>query len=272
MEIIFYLLIFIIGTVFGSFYTLAIYRIPKRQDITHTHSYCPNCNHKLGLLDLIPIFSYIFLCGKCRYCKTKIRPRYLIIEILSGFSFLILAYLMNLNIENLTLYKFIDYFFMVLYLTFIILMTGIDLENRKIEKSVTIYGIVISIMYMIYLYIVDNANIYRYVMYLILYIVILIFDTITLKRYAKSSYVNGILLCLVTMIIFTNEYIVFNTVLLTLFCIVFYILLTKLKDMKKRYRKSDNKKIYKNVRIGFFLGTENFMMLVLLLAYNKFIL
>ena len=46
MNTFIYIIIFIIGTLFGSFYTLAVYRIPKRQDITHTHSYCPNCNHK----------------------------------------------------------------------------------------------------------------------------------------------------------------------------------------------------------------------------------
>ena len=272
MEIIFYVLIFIIGALFGSFYTLAIYRIPKKQDITHTHSYCPNCNHKLGFLDLIPIFSYIFLLGKCRYCKTKIRPRYLIIEILSGLLFLLLAYLMDFNLENLTIYNSIEYFFVVLYLTFIILMVGIDLENRKIEKSVTIYGIVISIMYMIYLYIVEEANIYRYVIYLILYIIILLLDTITLKKYAKSPYVNAILLCLITMIIFTNEYIVFYTISFTLLCIAFYLLLNKLKNIRKRNKKSDNKKIYKRLSIGFYLGVENVIIMLLMLAYNKFIL
>ena len=87
MNTLLYILIFIMGTVFGSFYTLAIYRIPKRQDITHTHSYCPNCNHKLGFLDLIPVFSYIFLRAKCRYCGQKIRPRYFILEVLSGIVF-----------------------------------------------------------------------------------------------------------------------------------------------------------------------------------------
>ena len=97
MDILLYIIIFIMGTVFGSFFTLAVYRIPKRQDITHTHSYCPNCNHKLGFLDLIPVFSYIFLRGKCRYCKQKIRPRYFILEILSGLLFLLLAFLMNIR-------------------------------------------------------------------------------------------------------------------------------------------------------------------------------
>ena len=96
MNTFIYIIIFIIGTLFGSFYTLAVYRIPKRQDITHTHSYCPNCNHKLGFLDLIPILSYIFLGGKCRYCKQKIRPRYLILELLSGILFVVIAKLLNI--------------------------------------------------------------------------------------------------------------------------------------------------------------------------------
>ena len=84
MNIFLYAIIFIIGTFFGSFFTLAVYRIPKKEDILIKHSYCPNCNHKLGFFDLFPVFSYIFLGGKCRYCKDKIRPRYLILELLSG--------------------------------------------------------------------------------------------------------------------------------------------------------------------------------------------
>ena len=84
-SIIYYLLIFAIGTLFGSFFTLAVYRIPLHQDITHKHSYCPNCKHKLSFFDMIPIMSYVFLGGKCRYCKQKIRPRYLILEVILLF-------------------------------------------------------------------------------------------------------------------------------------------------------------------------------------------
>ena len=142
MNTFIYIIIFIIGTLFGSFYTLAVYRIPKRQDITHTHSYCPNCNHKLGFLDLIPILSYIFLGGKCRYCKQKIRPRYLILELLSGILFVIIAILLNIDIYNFNLITIAQYCFIVLYLTFIILICGIDKENKNVDKLVSIYGIV----------------------------------------------------------------------------------------------------------------------------------
>lgn len=274
MDIIFNIIIFIIGTLFGSFYTLAVYRIPKREDITHTHSYCPNCNHKLGLLDLIPILSYIFLGGKCRYCKQKIRPRYLILEILSGLLFVLIAYSMQFNFETLTLAKTIEYSFIVLYVTFIILIAGIDKESRKIDKAVNVYGVVISIMYMIYLCIVENPSIYRYVIcgiYLVLYILILIWDTITLKKFAKSTYINGILLMLVTCIIFTQEYITAISVIVTLLSIAIYLLLYKIKTSKNKSKQTD-KSIAKEISIGFYLGINNIIIFILVLFSNQYLL
>ena len=271
MNIYFYIILFVIGSLFGSFYTLAVYRIPKRQDITHTHSYCPNCNHKLGLLDLIPIFSYIFLRGKCRYCKQKIRPRYIILEILSGLLFVCIGFSMKLNIFELTFTKVTEFSFMVLYLTYIILIAGIDKENRKIDKMVLVYGIVISIMYMLYLCIVEKANIYRYGIYLIWYIIILTLDTITLKRHAKNSYTTGSLLMIITMAIFTGEYATVNAIILTFLSIAIYMLIYKIKERKSR-RKTSEKSIYQNISIGFFLGVTNIIILIVALLYMNYII
>ncbi len=271
MEAFFYIIIFIIGSLFGSFYTLAVYRIPKRQDIIRTHSYCPNCNHKLGLLDLFPIFSYIFLGGKCRYCKEKIRSKYLILEILSGILFVVIAYFMGLSLEKISVIKVAEYCFIILYLTYVILICGIDEENRKMDKYVNIYGVAISIMYMSYLCIVEGANIYRYGIYLILYILILLYDTITLKRFAKSTYVDGILLMLVTMCVFTGEYVTANAIIVTLLAIAIYILLYKLKNKMKKGVKAD-RQISGEISIGFYLGVTNLIIFVLILIYNYYIL
>lgn len=270
MNTLLYIIIFIMGTVFGSFYTLAVHRIPKRQDITHTHSYCPNCNHKLGFLDLIPVFSYIFLGAKCRYCKEKIRPRYFIIELLSGISFVIISYLMNVKVESLNWILIAESAFMVLYLCYIFLMAGIDKEYRRIEKSITIYGIIISIMYIVYLCVIEHASIYRYVIYLIFYILILILDTITLKQYAKNSYINGIILTILTMCIFTGEYITISTIILVSLAIAFTILLTKIKDLVNKNRKKDEH-IAQKISIGFYLGVSNIINLIFVLAYYKFL-
>ncbi len=269
MNLAFYILIFIIGTLFGSFYTLAVYRIPKRQDIVHTHSYCPNCNHKLGLFDLFPIISYIILGGKCRYCKHKIRPRYLILETLSGILFVGIAYLMQFNFNTLSVMTIAEFSFIVLYITFIILIAGIDKENRKIDKLVSVYGIVISIMYMVYLCIVEQANIYRYGIYLILYIIVLGLDTITLKRYAKNSYVTGMLLMIITMVIFTGEYITANATIFTLLAIFFYMLMGKIKARKRRNKKTEET-LGDKLSIGFFLGTFNILMLAFVLFVSNY--
>lgn len=269
MDLILFVLIFMIGTLFGSFYTLAVYRIPKRQDIIHTHSYCPNCDHKLGFLDLFPIFSYVCLRGKCRYCQHKIRPRYLILEILSGILFLIMAILMKLSLETITVTKIVEYCFIILYLTFIILIAGIDKENKKIDKLVSVYGIVISIMYMVYLCIVEETNIYRYGIYLGLYIIILLLDTITLRKFAKNSYTTGILFMIVTMVSFTGEYITANAILFTLLAIFLYLFLYKIKERKKRKKESD-KEISDSLSIGFFLGFFNVLMLVIALWISNY--
>lgn len=102
MNTFFYIMIFAIGALFGSFFTLAVYRIPKGENIIYKHSYCPNCNHKLGFYELIPIISYILLGGKCAHCGQKIRVRYLCLEVMSGITFVLLALSTNFNIYNLT--------------------------------------------------------------------------------------------------------------------------------------------------------------------------
>ena len=177
MDIFLYIIIFIMGTVFGSFYTLAIYRIPNKIDITHTHSFCPNCHHKLGFFELIPVLSYIFLGGKCKECKQRIRPRYIIIEILSGVTLCLIAYAAKISFWNLDLNVLIAIAFLVLYLSAIVIIAGISLEKKKIEKRVIFYALGILVLYIIYLCIVVTPNIYRYIMYLSITLILLIFDT-----------------------------------------------------------------------------------------------
>lgn len=267
MDIFFYVIIFIIGSLFGSFYTLAVYRIPKRQDILLKHSYCPNCNHKLGLLDLFPIFSYILLGGKCRYCKEKIRPRYLILEVLAGMLFVVIAYLTGLNLEHLSLVNIIEYVCMILYITFIILIVGIDAENKNIDKAVNVYGIVVSIIYMLYLCIVEKANIYRYGIYLVLYIIVLTLDTITLRKFAKSTYLNGLLIMITTMAVFTGEYITIISIIYTLLLIAIDLMINKVKNRKNKNVKSD-KQVAGQLCIGTYLGATNLITVVFVLFMN----
>lgn len=76
---------FILGAFIGSFLNMAIYRLPRGLSfVDPSRSFCPNCKHSLASMDLIPILSWIFAGGKCRYCKQPVSSRYLWVEVLTG--------------------------------------------------------------------------------------------------------------------------------------------------------------------------------------------
>jgi leader peptidase (prepilin peptidase) / N-methyltransferase len=89
----------ILGALIGSFTNVLIYRLPKKQSIAFPPSRCPNCSHRLGVLDLVPIGSWLALGGKCRYCKNPISSRYPIIEAFSALGYVAIAWKVGL-LEN----------------------------------------------------------------------------------------------------------------------------------------------------------------------------
>lgn len=86
IELLFF---FLLGAIIGSFLNCIIYRLEIDESFTKGRSYCPKCKHVLGFFDLLPIFSFLALEGKCRYCKQKISPQYPIIEFLTGMIFIL---------------------------------------------------------------------------------------------------------------------------------------------------------------------------------------
>jgi len=187
IEVIIAILAFIMGTVFGSFFTLAVHRIPLRQDITHERSYCPKCNHKLGFLDLLPVLSYVFLRGKCRYCGEKIRPRYIILEICSGLLFMFYILSLNLDYFNFQTSDLINALFGIIILSALAIIAGIDFEKRNIEKSMLVFTTITNMIYMLYLYVLD-ANMYRYIIYFIIILGLLLINKIyAIKRQKKQQ-------------------------------------------------------------------------------------
>lgn len=81
------LLVFVLGTFFGSFFNVVIYRLPIKKSIVFGSSSCPNCNTPIKAYDLIPVLSYLLLQGHCRQCKHKISIRYPLVELLTGVLF-----------------------------------------------------------------------------------------------------------------------------------------------------------------------------------------
>ena len=83
------ILAFLFGTVFGSFFNCMAWRIAHHESVLKGRSHCAVCGHTLGIADLIPVFSWLLLRGRCRYCKEKISPRYVAAELVCGCGFVL---------------------------------------------------------------------------------------------------------------------------------------------------------------------------------------
>lgn len=99
--ILLYIIVFLYGIVIGSFLNVLIYRIPKKEDLVKTRSHCMSCGYQLRWFDLIPLFSYLALGGKCRKCKAKLSVQYPLIEGLNGVLYLVVFARFGLGVESL---------------------------------------------------------------------------------------------------------------------------------------------------------------------------
>ena len=123
MNIFYAVMAFVFGSVIGSFLNVVILRTPLKQSIITEPSHCFSCGHRLAWYDMFPIFSWIVLRGRCRYCKAKISPRYMIIEAVTAVSYC-LAYL-RLGWSLELAYAFV--LFAVL-----VVLSGVDIDHYEI--------------------------------------------------------------------------------------------------------------------------------------------
>lgn len=101
LIIILSIIIFLYGIVIGSFLNVLIYRLPKHENIATKRSHCMECGYQLKWYDLIPLFSYLFLRGRCRKCGTRISIQYPIIEAVNGILYVLIFLRYGLTIETL---------------------------------------------------------------------------------------------------------------------------------------------------------------------------
>ena len=124
------------GLAVGSFLNVCIYRIPKGMFFKEKHSYCPKCGATLKWYDMIPVFSWIFLKGRCRNCHEKISARYPVVEALNAVLWTLSAYFFGLT-ANAFIYD-------VLFSAFIV-MTFIDIDTKEIPNGIVLLIIILSI-------------------------------------------------------------------------------------------------------------------------------
>jgi leader peptidase (prepilin peptidase)/N-methyltransferase len=124
-------IVFIFGSIIGSFLNALIYRLPRNISLLNpSKSICPKCKHTLGALDLIPILSWCIQGGNCRYCKAHISPRYLLVELATGGAWAVLWYQYYYNQEDV-----IRFFGFALAVSVLIAIFLIDLELYLIPEQ-----------------------------------------------------------------------------------------------------------------------------------------
>ena len=115
---------------------MCIYRLPADESIVDPPSHCPKCNTKLRGLDLVPLFSFLLLGRKCRYCKTPISWRYFSVELLTGLLFVA---------TYLRYHYTIDFFVYVLFISALLVAFFVDLDQFIIPDQVVIAGIALGV-------------------------------------------------------------------------------------------------------------------------------
>ncbi len=123
-----YLAFFVLGSIWGSFSNVCIYRIPNNKSVIINRSYCPKCKNKIGWFDNIPFLSFVLLKGKCRNCNKAIGLQYFIVELLSAVSFVIIYHFYGISITSLLLLILSIYFIIIFF---------IDLKHLIIPNSLT---------------------------------------------------------------------------------------------------------------------------------------
>jgi leader peptidase (prepilin peptidase) / N-methyltransferase len=144
------IILFIFGLFVGSFLGVLVDRIPKGKSFIKGRSYCDSCKKELKWYDLVPVFSYLFLKGNCRYCKTKLSLAYPVIEITTGILF-VLTYFISVNDLTIYNFKFIAYFsYLIFMISSFIVVLFTDLKYGIIPDKIIVAASAINFLWLFF--------------------------------------------------------------------------------------------------------------------------
>ena len=130
-------MVFFFGACWGSFLNVCIWRIPREESVVHPPSHCPGCETRIAWFDNIPVVSWLVLGAKCRSCKTRISPRYISVEIITGLLFLLVWFRYGVDPRT-------PVYWLVLF--GLLLGTFVDLDHMWIPDRVTWGGIILGLL------------------------------------------------------------------------------------------------------------------------------
>lgn len=125
----------VFGAVFGSFYNVLIYRLPRGMSIVRPRSACTQCGKGIAWYDNIPVVSYLILRGACRHCRTRISRTYVMVELLSGALAFFSVWRYGASLEALWIYAF---------LSILLIITFIDWYHQIIPDPLSLGGVVLG--------------------------------------------------------------------------------------------------------------------------------
>lgn len=145
LELTPYIIIFIFGITIGSFLNVCIYRIPLGESIVTAPSHCMTCGWKLKWYDMVPVFSWLVLGGKCRNCKSKISVQYPIIEGVNGILYVMICAVNGLEWSSMI------YCFMA---SALLVLSIIDWRTYEIPFGINVFLFVLGVV----MTILDRGN------------------------------------------------------------------------------------------------------------------
>jgi leader peptidase (prepilin peptidase) / N-methyltransferase len=137
MLLVLSLLVFVLGAIVGSFLNVCILRLPKEESIVSPASHCPNCKTPIPFYDNIPLLSYLFLAGRCRFCSEKISPRYFVVELLTASLAVALFHQLGLGFA---------FFVNFVFVAALVVISFIDLDVRIVPDVVSLPGIAVGFL------------------------------------------------------------------------------------------------------------------------------
>lgn len=137
LSLMIYTIVFLYGIVIGSFLNVCIYRIPLKESVAKERSHCMTCGYQLRWYDLFPLFSYLFLGGKCRKCKAKISVQYPLIEGLNGILYIFVFMRYGVSIESL-LY--------CLLFSALLVLSVVDFRTYEIPVGINVFILVLGLV------------------------------------------------------------------------------------------------------------------------------
>ncbi len=134
------LLVFLLGASVGSFLNVVIYRIPAGLSLLFPPSRCPHCLTRLKAYDNVPVFGWLWLKGRCRYCKSPIAMRYPLVEAATGLLFLAVFWIFDVSVQTIGYWAF---------LSWLLALALIDLDTLTLPNALTQSGLIAGLLFQV---------------------------------------------------------------------------------------------------------------------------